>query len=194
LVLLHGRGTDENDLVPLFEELDPDGRFIGITPRGPLTLPPGGYHWYAVREVGYPDPSTFDATYTALAEWLDALPDALGVPPERVAVGGFSQGAVMAYALSLGAGRRSPAALIALSGFIPEVEGFELDLEGHVTVPVAIGHGTLDPIIPVSFGRAARDRLQSAGLDVTYRESPIGHTVDPLFLAALRLWLVAALP
>ena len=63
LVLLHGRGTDENDLFPLLDELDPDRRLLGATARGPLSLPPGGSHWYVIRQVGSPDPETFQATY-----------------------------------------------------------------------------------------------------------------------------------
>ena len=192
-MLLHGRGTDEYDLFPLIDILDPEGRLVGVTPRGPLSLPPGGAHWYIVREIGYPDPDTFHASFEMLSGWLDALPEALGFPPERLVLGGFSQGAVMSYALGLGAGRPSPAALIALSGFIPRVDGFELDLEGH-GVPVAIGHGNLDPIIPVQLGREARDMLEAAGFDVTYRETPMGHSVDPEYLNELAGWLTTQLP
>jgi phospholipase/carboxylesterase len=191
LVLFHGRGTDELDLFPLLDALDPEARLVGVTPRGPLTFG-GGAHWYVVRQVGYPDPRTFFATYEPLTEWVDALPEALGVAPERVVLGGFSQGSVMAYALSLGAGRPSLTALIALSGFIPEVDGFELDLASRAGLPVAIGHGTFDPVIPVDFGREARERLERGGLDVTYRESPMAHSVDPTFLEKLRPWLASA--
>jgi phospholipase/carboxylesterase len=191
LVLFHGRGTSEHDLFPLLDLLDPTGRLIGVTPRGPLSFG-GGAHWYVVRRVGYPDPGTFFRTYEALAEWIDSLPEALGVPWERVVLGGFSQGAVMTHALTLGPGRPSPAAAIALSGFIPEVDGFELELEPRAPLPVAIGHGTVDPIIPVEFGREAAKRLGEAGFDVNYRESPMGHTVDPGFLDDLRPWLAAA--
>jgi phospholipase/carboxylesterase len=189
LVLMHGRGTDENDLFPLLDLLDPEARLVGVTPRAPLTLPPGGYHWYAVRQVGFPDPDTFFPSYHALSQWVDALPEALGVPGGPVMLGGFSMGAVMSYALSLGAGRPSPAAVIALSGFIPTVEGFELDLSSRAGLPVAIGHGTFDPIISVEFGRHARDVLVQAGPDVRYRESPMAHSVDPAFLQELAPWL-----
>jgi phospholipase/carboxylesterase len=189
LVLLHGRGTSEHDLYPLFDMLDPEARLTGVTPRAPLSLPPGGAHWYIVREVGFPDSDTFCGTYEALAEWLDALPAQLGAPTGRTVLGGFSQGAVMSYALGLGAGRPSPAALIALSGFLPVVDGLELDLESRAGLPTAIGHGMLDPIIPVGFGREARARLERAGLDVVYRESPMAHSVDPAFLRELHPWL-----
>ncbi len=184
-MLLHGRGTDEHDLFPLLDLLDPAARFVGVTPRGPLRLPPGGAHWYVIREIGYPDPESFFATYEALGEWLDGLPEAFGVPGGRFVLGGFSQGAVMSYALALGAGRPRPDALVALSGFIPTVEGFELDLSDPSRPGVAIGHGTSDPIIPVEFSREARDRLTAAGFEVVYRESPMGHSVDPAFLAEL---------
>ena len=109
-------------------------------------------------------------------------------------LGGFSQGAVMTYALGLGSGRPAPAGLIALSGFIPTVAGLSLDLESRRGLPVAIGHGTLDPVIGIEFGRDARDRLAAAGLDVLYRESPMSHAIDTDFIAELRDWLLARIP
>jgi phospholipase/carboxylesterase len=189
LVLLHGRGADERDLFPLLDELDPQRRLLGVTPRGPLALPPGGAHWYAFQEVGYPDPATFFETYAALTEWLDGL----GFDPERTVLGGFSQGAVMTYALGLGSGRPRPAALVALSGFMPTVPGFELDLVPPLP-PVAIGHGTYDPVISVEFSRRARELLEAAGGEVLYREYPLPHAVDPGFLVELAPWLASKLP
>jgi phospholipase/carboxylesterase len=188
LVLLHGRGVDEHDLHPLLDFLDPDRRLLGVMPRGPLALPPGGAHWYAVREIGYPDPATFLATYERAAAWLDRLLGEAGIPYDRLVLGGFSQGAVMTYALGLGAGRPRPAALIALSGFIPTVPGFSLDLAPPLP-PVAIGHGTHDPVIGVEWGRRARAVLEEAGAETLYRESPLPHAIDPGFLRELQSWL-----
>jgi phospholipase/carboxylesterase len=187
LVLFHGRGSDERDLFPLLDELDPRRRLLGVTPRGPLSLPPGGEHWYAFQQVGYPDPATFLETHRAVAEWLD------GFDFEQVVLGGFSQGAVMTYALGLGSGRPRPAALVALSGFMPTVPGFELSLEPPLP-PVAIGHGTYDPVISVEFSRQARELLEGAGGEVLYREYPLPHAVDPGFLAELAPWLESKLP
>jgi phospholipase/carboxylesterase len=194
LVLLHGRGADEHDLFPLLDILDPERRLLGATARGPLSLPPGGAHWYVVRRVGYPDPETFHATYPELTSWLDGLLAEHGVAHDRTVLGGFSQGSVMSYALGLGAGRPRPAGIMALSGFLPRVDGFELDLSKAAGLPVAIGHGTHDPVISVEFGREACDRLSEAGADVTYRESPMPHTIDPEFLRELRGWLRGAVP
>lgn len=192
LVLLHGRGADEHDLFPVLDLLDPERRLVGLTLRGPLSLPPGRAHWYRVREVGYPDPATFHGTLAAVASWLDRVPERTGAPPGCTVLGGFSQGAVMAYALGLGAGRPSPAAILAFSGFLPTVEGFALDLD-RPGLPVAIGHGTADPVIEVGWGRQAASRLRAAGLDVLYRESPMGHAIDPRFLAELPAFIAAAL-
>jgi phospholipase/carboxylesterase len=182
LVLLHGRGADEYDLFPLLDALDPDRRLHGYTPRAPLTLPPGGAHWYVVPRVGFPDAATFAAGYGALTSWFDSLPFAAG----DIVLGGFSQGAVMSHALTWGRGRPRPRRLLALSGFIPTVEGWEPELSPPFP-PVAIAHGTYDPVIPVEFGREARDRLEAAGADVWYRESPIEHTIDPRVVAELQI-------
>jgi phospholipase/carboxylesterase len=189
LVLLHGRGTDQFDLLPLLDELDPERRLVGVTPRAPLELSPGGFHWYISRAVGYPDVETFHRTYATVAAWLDALPEALGVPWSRTVLGGFSMGAVMSYALGLGAGRPAPAGILALSGFIPTVEGFELNIAGRESFPVAIGHGTQDPVISVEFARDARRRLEAAGARVLYRESRMLHGIDPVFIHVLQNWL-----
>jgi phospholipase/carboxylesterase len=192
LVLLHGRGADERDLLPVGDYLDPDRRLLVVSPRGPLSLPPGGAHWYVVRALGFPDPPTFLPAFAAASAWLDATVRDSGLGWDRVAVGGFSQGAVMTYALGLAAGRPRPAALIALSGFMPTVPGFELDLARPLP-PVAIGHGTYDPVIGVDWGRQARAALEGAGAEVVYRESPMPHTIDPSFLEGLRPWLAEAL-
>ena len=185
LVLFHGRGANEFDLLPLLDALDPDRRLDGFCPRAPLSLPPGVAQWYVVHEVGYPDPATFAQGFAAAAGFVDSLPH------EKVVLGGFSQGAVLSFAVGLGRGRPRPAAIVALSGFIPEVEGWELDTEQPFP-PIAVAHGTYDPIISVDFGHAARDRLVAAGADVLYRESPMQHSIDPRVLEELQPWLRAA--
>jgi phospholipase/carboxylesterase len=192
MVLFHGRGTSEDDLFPLLDDLDPEHRLVGVTPRGPLTMPPGGAHWYVVRQVGYPDRETFVHSLDRATAFLDGLEESVGVAPERTVLGGFSQGTVMAYSLALGPGRPRPAGILGLSGFLPTVEGFELDYGRAEGLPVSIAHGTLDPIIAVEFGRTARDRLTAAGARVEYRESAVGHGVDPAWLPELRTWLDGA--
>ena len=193
VILTHGRGADAGDLEPLLSILDPDRRLLGVFPRGPLSLPPGGRHWYIVRETGFPDADTFLPTYAELSEHLDGVLAEHGLGWDRAVLGGFSQGAVMSYALGLGQGRPRPAAILAFSGFIPTVQGFELDLASRAGLPVSIAHGSLDPVISVQFGQQARALLEEAGLAVSYREDPAGHTITPAGLAQAITVLSAAL-
>jgi phospholipase/carboxylesterase len=180
LVLIHGRGADEHDLFPLLDALDPERRLRGLTPGGPLALPPGGRHWYRLGGIPTPEPETFWPSFEALSDFLDGLDGPL-------VLGGFSQGAVMSYALGLArTPAKRPAALLPLSGFMPSVDGLELDLTGLDGFPVAIAHGTLDPVIPVDYSRAARDVLAESAADVAYHETPIGHGIDPQNIPALR--------
>ncbi len=186
LVLLHGRGADERDLFPLLDALDPERRLLGVTPRGPLSLPPGGAHWYQLAGIPTPDPATFWPSFELLASLLDEL-------PRPLVLGGFSQGTAMSWATGFGRGAETrPDAIVALSGFMPEVEGLELDLSGLDGYPIAIGHGTYDDIIPVQYGRQARQRVQAAGADVLYREYPLPHTIDPRVLPELRDFVARA--
>ena len=193
LVLLHGRGSDEHDLLPFLDLLDPARRLVGVTLGGPLHLPPGGRHWYALGGIGTPERETFLASSALLGDALDDLPDAFGVGIGRTILGGFSQGSVMAYALGLGAGRPAPAGIIAMSGFLPSVDGWSLDVDARAGLPVWITHGRRDDMIGVEWGRAANERLGPAGLDVTYVETDAAHHADPRELAELPTWVDATL-
>ena len=191
LFLHHGRGADEVDLHGLAELLDPDRRLHVVTPRAPLMLSGWpGYHWYEVLRPGYPTPESFAAGYRTLAAFHDEIWQATGIGPGRTVLAGFSMGAVMSYALGLGADRPAPAGILALSGAIPSVAGWAPDLAGRARLPLLITHGRNDPVIEVSFGRRAAELLAAGGLDVEYLESDLGHQIDPAQLPAVRAWLV----
>jgi phospholipase/carboxylesterase len=178
LILNHGRGTSERDLYPLLDELDPERRLVGVTPGGPITdVPPGGRHWYLVPRIGYPEPASFASSYAALTAFCDGFLAERRVGWDRTVIGGFSMGAVMSYAVTLGAGRPSPAAIVALSGFVPTVDVWEPDFEGREGLPAFVHHGRNDPVIDVSFGRRAAELLREGGLDVDYLETDAGHWV-----------------
>ena len=192
LVLHHGRGADEQDLLGLADVLDPERRLHVVTPRGPLTLPGWpGYHWYVVPRVGYPDPETFRAAFAALAAFHDELWERTGLGPERTVLGGFSMGAVMSHSLGLPAERPAPAGILAFSGFVPVVEGWAPDLPGRSGLRAFVAHGRADPIIAVDFGRRARELLEAGGLEVEYHESDVAHQIDPAHVPAARDWLSA---
>jgi phospholipase/carboxylesterase len=122
---------------------------------------------------------------------LDDLLEERGISWSETIIGGFSQGAVMAYAVGLGRGRPSPAGLLAFSGFIPDVAGWEPDLEGREGLKVVLHHAENDPIIGVEFGRDAAGRLRSAGIEVEYLETAAGHALPAAAVDAGR-GLVAA--
>jgi phospholipase/carboxylesterase len=192
-VLHHGRGADELDLLPLADALDPERRLHVVAPRAPLTLPGSpGYHWYVVPRVGYPDPETFRAAHAALAGFHDELWQRFGLDPGRTVLGGFSMGAVMSFALGLGPGRPAPAGILAFSGFVPTVEGWEPQVPRSTAVFIA--HGRADPVIGVEFARTARRLLEGAGMSVDYSESDVGHTIDPLTVGPAAGWLGRAIP
>jgi len=194
LVLHHGRGADELDLLPLADALDPARRLQVVSVRAPMALPGSpGFHWYVVRRVGYPDPDTFQSSFSRLSELHDQLWERYGIEPGATILGGFSMGAVMSYSLGLAAARPAPAGILAFSGFIPTVTGWQPDFEGHAQVRTFIAHGRLDPTIPVEFGRAARDRLQAAHLAVRYEEAAVPHAIDPAHLPLAGAWIDEAL-
>jgi phospholipase/carboxylesterase len=194
LVLHHGRGADEQDLLPLGDALDPERRLHVATPRAPITLPGWpGYHWYVVPRVGFPDRDTFRAAFSALAAFHDELWARTGIEPARTVLGGFSMGSVMSYALALGPGRPTPAGALAFSGFIPTVEGWRAELAARRSLRAFIAHGTRDPVISVQFGRQANEQLSAAGLNVDYHEAEFGHEISPMHVRLAALWLAQTL-
>lgn len=194
LVLHHGRGTDERDLLGLADVLDPERRLHVVTPRAPLTLGGSpGYHWYLVPRVGYPDHDTFHAARRALAELHDGLWEQTGIEPARTVLGGFSMGTVMSYVMAFGAERPAVAGVLGFSGFVPVVDDWEPHLDDRQGTRAFIAHGRRDPIMEIGFAHRARELLEAGGLEVEYHESDVGHQIDPAHLAAATGWLARTL-
>ncbi|HEX2360046.1 MAG TPA: phospholipase [Solirubrobacterales bacterium] len=192
LILLHGRGLDENDLYPLLDAFDPERRLLGMTPAAPLTnVPPGGRHWYVIEEVGRPHVETFVASMTTTARFVDGFLRQRGIDWAKAVIGGFSQGGAVACALGLGTGRPRAAGLLAMSCFLPMVRGWRLDVRAKAGMPAYVCHGAFDNVIPVGFGRRLRDELIEGGLDVIYREPRILHSVDPELIPEIAVWTAA---
>ena len=193
LVLHHGRGADERDLLGLADVLDPARRLHVVTPRAPLTLGGPGYHWYVVPRVGYPDPDTFEAAHAALAAFHDELWTRTGLGPDRTVLGGFSMGSVMSYALGLGPDRPAPAGILAFSGFIPTVDGWMPSLPDRTDTRVFIAHGRYDQVMDVGFARKAKELIEVAGLPLEYHESDAAHHIDPAHIPPAQEWLAKTL-
>jgi phospholipase/carboxylesterase len=195
LFLQHGRGADEHDLLGLADALDPQRRLHVVCPRAPFVLEGApGYHWYVVRQVGKPDAETAREGRRRLETFHDETWARLGIPAERSVIGGFSQGCVMSYVTALDHDRPRPAGILALSGFLPEVDDWRPDLTDRTGLPVLVAHGTADPVIDVAFAHAATDWLRAAGLAVDAFETGVGHTIDPATIPAIATWLRRVLP
>lgn len=196
LVLHHGRGADDRDLLGLGDVLDPERRLHVVTPRAPLTVDGWpGYHWYVVPRVGYPDPESFAAAHARLAAFHDELWERTGLTPQQTVFGGFSMGSVMSYALGLDGARPAPAGILAFSGFVPSVEGWQPDVASRAGATRAfVAHGRRDPIMAVDFARRAKELLEAGGVEVEYRESDAAHHIDPAHVPAAVEWIAATLP
>jgi phospholipase/carboxylesterase len=185
LVLLHGRGADELDLLALADELDP--RLFVVSVRAPLPLPPG-YAWYHLLDLGNPEPTSFVRSLDLLALYLQELSLVYPIDPSRVFTLGFSQGAMMAGSLGM-THPEATAGTVILSGYLPLGINLSVDEAKLANRPVFQAHGTQDPIISVQLARQARDFLRRVGADLTYREYPIAHFIDPQELAEAADWL-----
>jgi phospholipase/carboxylesterase len=194
LVLHHGRGADEHDLLGLADVLDPERRLHVVTPRAPLTFAgrPGN-HWYLVPRVGYPDPESFRAAHAQLAAFHDELWERTGIAPENTVFGGFSMGSVMSYALGLDGSRPAPAGILAFSGFVPTVDDWEPDVASRAEAGLRafVAHGRHDQVMDVEFARRARALLEAGGIAVEYHESDAAHHIDPAHVPAAVQWLAA---
>jgi phospholipase/carboxylesterase len=189
LVLLHGRGADEQDLLGLADELDP--RLYVVSARAPLTMGPG-FAWYHLVDIGNPDLASFKTSLSGLTRFVEALPSTYPIDGSRIYLLGFSQGAMMAGSLLL-VRPSLPAGTVMLSGYLPLNAGLAVEPAGLVGRPVFVGHGTVDPVIPIEAARQARDYLTRAGTALTYREYPIPHYIAPNELSDVSSWLTDAL-
>lgn len=185
LLLLHGRGADEHDLLPLGQSFDP--RFLVISARAPLERY-GGYHWYDLQAMDVPERATFDTSLKQLQRFVAELPDAFPITSDKIYLLGFSQGAMMAGSLLLTVPDQVAGAVL-LSGYLPLDQGFAGATDRLAAKPVFIGHGTADQVLPIALGRQARDYLLSAGVDLTYREYAMPHQISQQERQDVARWL-----
>jgi phospholipase/carboxylesterase len=187
LVLLHGRGADESDLLPLGRALGED--VVVVCPRAPFDAAPWGYGpgyaWYRYLGDDRPEPESFTASADALAAFLEALRGELPLRPGKLLLGGFSQGGTTALGTTLARGLRVDGVVV-LSGFLPSHP--EVDAARAKGLPVFWGHGTHDPAIPHTLGERGRARLLEAGAAVEAHDYRMGHAIHPDEVDDLRRW------
>jgi phospholipase/carboxylesterase len=191
LILLHGRGADEDDLLGLAEYFD-DRLFI-ISPRAPYAFAHGGGRtWYELEEIGKPDRAMFLESYNKLRSFIPGATGFYGLDPGKVFCCGFSMGSVMALAVAL----TEPGLLsgvIANSGYLPEDAGIEFRWDAVKGMPFFVAHGIYDPVIPYAYSRRAKELLESHGAEVTHREYDMGHQINEDSLNDMIAWLAPRL-
>lgn len=187
LIMLHGRGADEQDLFGLTDYLD--DRLFVISARAPYQFQyGGGFTWYDMLEIGKPELKMFSNSYRKLNQFLDDVKKSYPVDPLKIFLFGFSMGTIMSYALAL----TEPgefAGVIANSGYIPEDAGLTLQWNKIGATSFFVAHGIQDPIIPVSMGRRARFLLEQANAQLVYKEYPMAHQISEQSLSDMAEWL-----
>jgi phospholipase/carboxylesterase len=179
-VLLHGRGSDKNDLQGLRPQLPEDWTLV--TPRAPFPGEPWGYGkgyaWYRYIEEDRLDADTLHESLSLLDDFLAALPRTIGVTPERIVLGGFSQGGTtsLSYALTRPG---SVAAVLNFSGFLPAAIAVDESGANPPSTPIFWGHGLGDPAIPIGLAERGRNRLRRAHAKLLTRDFSIGHWIVP---------------
>ncbi|MBM4168472.1 MAG: carboxylesterase [Ignavibacteria bacterium] len=186
IILLHGRGADEEDLLGLVPYLDK--RLLAVAVRAPYRFPFAGYTWYDVQEVGAPDPEEFQHSYEALLEFVEHFKRNHPVDPEHLFLFGFSMGAVMSFALSL-SHPEMVRGTIAHSGYIPEQNNLEIRWDALGSLGVFVAHGIHDPVISIDHARRAKERLSRTSVRLTYREYPMAHQISEASLGDFTRWL-----
>lgn len=190
LVLLHGIGSNEQDLIGLAPSLD--WRFLIVSARAPITLERGAYAWFHIQFTATGiviQPEEAEASRLLVLKFVDEIVEAYGADSSRVFLMGFSQGCILSLAASLTEPRKF-AGVVGMSGrLMPEIETQMAPAAQLQGFPMMIVHGTLDQVLPIAYGRGIRDRLQALPVELTYREYAMSHTVSPESLRDIAAWL-----
>lgn len=186
VILLHGRGTNEDDLLGLAPYLDP--RLLILSARAPFQFPFGGYAWYEIFEVGTPHPEQFDESYQRLVKFVGDAKRDYPIDPSKLFLLGFSMGSIMSFALSLSK-PDMVTGIVAHSGYIPENTSLQFQWDNLAHLSAFVAHGIYDPVIPIQFGRRANELLSKTRAEFTYKEYPISHTISEESLNDLSAWL-----
>jgi phospholipase/carboxylesterase len=190
LIMLHGRGADEEDLLGLSSFLD--DRLLCISARAPFAFPYGGYTWYDIGQVGAPLPGMFDESYAKLVTFVDDVLRHYPVDHSRVYLFGFSMGAVMSYALSL-TRQELFRGVSTNSGYVPEGTTLRFRWQDLAGKEFHIAHGVEDQVIPVQMARRAKELFAASNATVVYREYPMDHRISEESLADVAAWFKKSL-
>jgi len=186
VLALHGRGSNEQDLIGLAPYLPQN--LLWVSPRGPFTLGYGSFEWFQITQIGKPDPTRLANALNTIDRFIDEVIETYPVDPNHFYLLGFSQGSIIAMSYALTQPQRVTG-IIAQSGYIPHESGLQIDANGIQRKPFILTHGVQDPMLPVEWARRSRDTLRSLGANVEYYEFPMGHQVSMESLQVKAMWL-----
>lgn len=192
LLLLHGYGSNEEDLFSFATEL-PDEYYI-ISARAPYSMQYGAYAWYAINfdadENKFSDHEQAKISRDLIAQFIDELIQTYPIDSKNITLVGFSQGSILSYAIALSHPDKIQR-VVALSGYVSEPILEENYLRNDFTkLKIFHSHGTVDQVIPVEWARKTKPFLDRLGIKSTYKEYPIGHGVVPQNFYDFKNWLL----
>jgi phospholipase/carboxylesterase len=186
ILALHGRGSNQRDLIGLAPHLP--NQLLWISPRAPLVLGPDSYEWFRVKVIAIPDPHQVMSALETIDRFVDEILSTYSIDPKKLFLLGFSQGSLLSMCYSLSHPFRV-AGVIAQSGYIPSTIDLEIKEAEIKDKPFILTHGEQDTLIPIEWARASRDRLQKLGVNLTYYEFQMGHQVSMESLGVISQWL-----
>lgn len=186
ILALHGRGSNEHDLIGLAPYLP--NELLWISPRGTFTLASGSYEWFQITQIGNPDLARLANALKTVDLFIDEILVNYPVDKNRLYLLGFSQGSIVSMSYALTKPQRVTG-IIAQSGYIPDKSGLEIDKANIKGKPFILTHGIQDPLLPVEWARRSRDTLQRLEVDLEYHEFNMGHNISTESISVTNTWL-----
>ena len=186
ILALHGRGSNERDLISLAPYLPQN--LLWISPRGSFELGMDSYEWFQITQIGKPDPTRLANALNTIDRFIDEIIETYPVDKDKLYLLGFSQGSIVSMSYALTKPQRVAGA-ISQSGYIPLESGLQIDEAGVKHKPFILTHGIQDPLLPVDWARRSRDILQKLEVDLEYHEFNMGHQVIEESLMVINSWL-----
>ncbi len=191
LLLLHGYGSNEADLFSFAAEL-PEEYFI-ISARAPYDMQYGSYAWYAINfdadENKFSDHEQAKVSRDLIATFIDELIKAYPIDANQISLIGFSQGAILSYAVALSYPEKVQK-VVAMSGYLNlEIIADDYLKNNFTNLKIFTSHGTVDQVIPIDWARKTPAIVEKLGIQLTYKEYPIGHGVAPQNFYDFKNWL-----
>lgn len=191
LLLLHGYGSNEEDLFSFANEL-PDEYFV-ISARAPYDMMYGSYAWYAINfdaeENKFSDIGQAQKSRDIIANFIDELVLNYAIDKEDITLVGFSQGAILSYAVGVSYPEKVNK-VVAMSGYFnPEIAIDQFEQNDLTNLKIFASHGTVDQVVPFEWGQKAKQVLSNYNIEVDFHSYPIGHGISPQNFFDFKNWL-----